>query len=93
MVGVAVEDVFDAIVHLLELGGVVVGGGNTPIEIVLSEYILYFPIGDKGDELAVEYAEVVGGQEALEGACFPDGEDELCEGFVDVGVGAFGFCP
>jgi len=54
---------------------------------------LYFPIGDKGDELAIEYAEVVGWQEALEGACFSDGEDELCEGFVDVGVGAFGFCP
>ena len=93
MVGVALKNIFDAVVHLLELGGVMVGGGNAPVEIVLSEYILYFPIGDKGDELAIEYAEVIGRQEALEGACFSDGEDELREGFINIKVGAFGFCP
>ena len=61
MVGVALEDVFDAVVYLLKLGGIMVGGGNAPVEIVLWKDVLYFPLGDKGDELAIEYAEVVGG--------------------------------
>ena len=92
--GIFFQGIFAESIKLLEFLRVVIGGRDSPVEVVLKKDFLNLVVFDEGEFFCIERADVFGRQVFFKGPFFANRQNELHKTFVNIVIRSLlCFCP